>query len=720
MERACATAIPLTIFLGAFLLFQVQPLISKALLPWFGGAAAVWTTAVMFFQALLFLGYTYAHSSVHLLSPRWQRRVHLSLLAVALICLPIFPSESFKPQGDEDPAWLLLGVLAMTVGLPFLVLSSTAPLLHAWLSRVDPLRSSYRLYALSNAGALLALLSYPFVVEPMMPLRIQMWVWTVAYVVYAATSAYIAWVAGRSSSPSDADEPVEEQVADGARPSAVQVAMWVGLAACAVVLFMGVTNQLCLNVARVPFLWIVPLAVYLVTFMLTFGGSSWYRRGPFMVLCVLALLTMSLTVTGEFLSTRVPLFTQLAVSCVALFVVCMTCHGELYGQRPQERYLTLFYLSISFGGLLGGVTVGLIAPQVMDPYQELRVGLLAAAILLGVCYYRGRVGGRQRWAWSGAFVGIVGVGLAFSFEPDDANEVQEVRRNFYGTLTVETIGGQVKVLNHGTTQHGLQVMGEGNDHRPTGYYAPNTGVGIVMTYVQTSTGKRTIGVVGLGIGTLAAYGKPGDEFTFYEIDPDVADLAKTQFTYLERTRASYDVRIGDGRLTMERESPQGYKIIVLDAFTSDAVPTHLLTVEAFEAYARHLQDDGLMCVNISNRHLQLAPIVFNAARRLGLYAFGIANRQNADEMRLSSRWIVLSKSAGSGEPIARALEQGALKAKLALRESGEMQFFRPVVEQVERFGVWTDDYSSIASIVGRATSAESGLAVVPISAGDGR
>ena len=270
------------------------------------------------------------------------------------------------------------------------------------------------------------------------------------------------------------------------------------------------------------------------------------------------------------------------------------------------------------------MTVGLVAPQIMGPYGELRAGVMATAILLAVCICRGR----PTWTWAGAAAGVAGLAFLLYQTTDGDNEIEEVRRNFYGTLSVETVGGQVRILYHGTIQHGMQVVGTGNEHRPTGYYANNTGVGIAMSAVRSRSGKRRIGVVGLGIGTLAAYGGVGDTFTFYEIDPDVVDLAKTRFTYLERTRAEWDVRIGDARLTLEREEPQGYKILVLDAFTSDAVPTHLLTVEAFEGYLRHLADDGVICINISNRHLQLAPIVFNVARRLDLTGFGIANRQN--------------------------------------------------------------------------------------------
>ncbi len=691
--------VALPIFLSAFLLFQIQPMISKFLLPWFGGSAAVWITAMIFFQALLFAGYGYAHLSTQLLSPRGQCRLHLCLMAAVVLTLPIVPSDSWKPITSTNPSSQILMILTVCIGGPFLVVASTAPLLQNWIGRCRGSSGPYHLYALSNTGSLIALLGYPLVVEPQLPLRLQMWIWSGTFVVFVICCARTTLAAARLAVPAPA---ADQERLDTAAPTPSRVALWVGLSASSVVMLMAVTNHLCLDVGQVPMLWILPLAVYLVSYMITFGAPQMYHRGVFAVLFILSAGTLFFVTPLKpmLFDDRLPLIAQVLVCALALFVICMTCHGELYRLRPPTRHLTRYYLSGSFGGLLGGIAVGLIAPRVFQAYTELPVGLLATALLIMVCHAYTAEGTFRRRRCIGLGLGWAACCVVCAIQTQTQfKNCLELRRNFYGLLTVSSKGrDQLRSLNHGSTLHGFQIIG-GSGNVPVGYYARGTGIGELLTHLEVPTGRR-IGVVGLGTGTLVSYGTPIDHFTFYELDPDVLDLARVHFTYLDEAETDWEVRLGDARRTMSREAPQNYHVLILDAFSSDSIPTHLLTSEAFELYLKHLAPGGMLCVHISNRYLDLASVVFKLAEHHDLSAFGIQNDRSQKALRIDSTWILMSRAGiGEGTPPAETFRKLLYDGTRKLRKEGHMVFLRPDRRHLADYTLWTDDYSSLLEVI---------------------
>jgi len=663
-------------FLGAFLLFLVQPMIARYILPWFGGGPAVWTTCMLFFQTVLLAGYAYAHLGITLtvkgrLSPRAHAFVHIALLIASLALLPfLVPSPDRKPVGADDPTWRILLLLATTVGLPYFVLSATGPLLQAWFSRLDPGRDAtrtYRLYALSNVGSLLALVSYPFVVEPMLGRTGQAWAWAAGLIAFAPACAACGLLVARrrpvvamsSDGPADggvSDGPVavvseRKKAADARRakrrrvaagetspaplttatsapPTAARRLLWLALPICASVLLLAVTNELTQNVAPIPLLWVLPLALYLLSFVIAFAGGHWYHRavfGPLLVAAAILVYTM--------LARRPPappptVAGQTAGFAFVLFVFCTVCHGELARLRPPPRWLTGYYLTISAGGAIGGLFVALVAPMLFTKYTELQIGLVAAVLVavLAVCASAGRP--VPTLAVVGAVGGVVLFGIGLWIASDRSQPFTTVvsqSRDFYGVLTVERAEPPGRPeeaflrLNHGTIRHGLQL--EHRDWRgvPTGYYAGDGGAGLAFRGTRPAPGApgRRVGVVGLGVGTLAAYGRPGDMFRFYELHPKMAELAAAPFTYLRDSAARCEVVLGDARLSLEREPPQAFDLLVLDAFTGDAIPIHLLTAEAFDVYRRHIAPGGVLAAHISNIYVDLQPVLKRAADHAG-------------------------------------------------------------------------------------------------------
>jgi SAM-dependent methyltransferase len=664
-----------TIFLSAFLLFQVQPLIAKMILPWFGGTAAVWTICMLFFQLLLLGGYVYSHAYVRLRGPA-RRYVHLAMLAIAAATLPLAASAAWKPSGGEDPTWLILGLLATSVGLPYFVLSTTGPLVQAWHARSHPGTTPYRLFALSNLGSMLALLTYPLLFEPILALGKQAVIWSAGFVLFALPCATLAWRSRGGEPPLSTSE-------EAGKPGWGLQLLWAGLAACASTLLLAFTGHMTLNIAAIPFLWVLPLALYLLSFVLCFEASGWYRRWLFLPLtgAGLAAVCVTLTQSNPSIWSLIPLYSA------TLFAACMVCHGELARSKPHPRYLTGFYLMLALGGALGGVLVGLVAPNVLDDLYELPLGMLALCLFAGLALLRdrgslfhGRWGAAARLVFLALTIAL-GVQLARTTRNNSA-DTRVTLRNFYGVLNVRDSGegpDAMRVLSHGTIIHGKQFLEGSRRDWPTTYYGLGSGVGLALLDARAH-GPVRVGVVGLGAGTLAAYGRRGDVFRFYDINPKVVELARTEFSFLKDSPAQVDVKLGDARLSLEREPPQNFDVLALDAFSSDAIPVHLLTVEAFRAYLRQLRPGGILAVHISNRYLDLVPVVQQAARQLSLELRQVDNDDDDDAGVYRSDWLLLSASpaAFEGPHLKEAAQRIDAEASVRL---------------------WTDDYSDLYRIL---------------------
>jgi spermidine synthase len=671
------------IFLSAFLLFQVQPLIGKFVLPWFGGMPSVWTTCMLFFQLLLFGGYAYAHLATRWLAPRSQSIVHGILLAAACLLLPIIPSDSLKPLGTEEPISRIIVVLGLTVGAPFFVLSATGPLLQGWFSRTHRSRSPYRLYALSNVGSLLALVTFPTVFDWLLPTRFLAAMWSVCFVIFAVLCGICAWgAAGRDALPARDDS--RDVVAEP--PGWGTWLLWFALAMVPSVLLLATTNQVCLDVAPVPFLWVLPLTLYLLSFILCFDSDRWYSRRVFIPATMVAFACVCYALhQGPLASFSL----QICAYFAALFFCAMVCHGELVRRKPDVRHLTSFYLVISAGGAAGGIFVGIIAPLIFTGYYELHVGLFACAFLIIVVLALDR---RQipfrGWGmiiWPLLVVAVLALGADLSANALQGEQVITVVRNFYGVLRVKesqhTYGEgddrqkrAIRGLWNGRIQHGFQYLDPELRDVATSYYTYTSGVGRALSL--PSDHPRRVGLVGLGTGTLATYARPGDHFRFYEINSKVEEIAHKDFTFLADCKGEVEIIRGDARLNLAREQPQGFDVLVLDAFSGDAVPVHLLTREAFEIYLTHMTADGIIAVHISNRHFALQPVVLALA----------------DFHHLSTATIVAPRSASAGNSL-WVLVSASPKALQARR----IQTSRVKKSRPGRV-LWTDDHASLFQV----------------------
>lgn len=672
------------VFVSAFLLFQVQPLISKAILPWFGGTPAVWTTCMLFFQVALFGGYAYAHLVASRVPVRAQGVLHLTMIAVALVLLNILPESDWKPTGRESPTWRIVQLLLATVGLPYFILSTTGPLLQRWFSLVHPGRSPYWLYALSNAGSLLALLSYPFVFEPALAMSSQGRFWSIGFWIFAGLCAACAVRLLRFTGTADESRP---HAATGAAPSAGRYLLWFVLALVASAMLLAITNQVCQDVAVIPFLWVVPLSLYLLSFILCFDSDRWYSRR------VYALLTAALIVAVCWMlvygtTTFLPL--QAAVYFGALFAVCMLCHGELARLRPDPRYLTGFYLTMSAGGAGGGLFVALLSPHVFPDFWELHVCLAAACIIAILAYFHDRqfLGAdvRPPVIFSlGAILLISLIGTVIADKWTELSRLTDVRRNFYGVLKVEdelqVLGDQVEeatVLRHGRIIHGMQYEDPALRMEPTTYYSRSSGVGRAATVLTQGDEPVRIGVIGLGVGTLAAYTRDGDVIRFYEINDAVIDLANRHFTFLSESPGDSETVLGDARLSLETESPQDYDLLVLDAFSGDAIPTHLLTREAMDVCLRHVADDGIIAIHVSNLHFDLRPVVDALADEFGLASVAIVDSTETLPGDRTSVWMLLSRWKS---------------------ELDEPTFREHAAQPQSERALWTDDFSNLFEVL---------------------
>ncbi|MBS0320814.1 MAG: fused MFS/spermidine synthase [Proteobacteria bacterium] len=666
----------LAIFLSAFLLFLVQPIVAKEILPWFGGSAAVWATCLVFFQSALLAGYAYADWSARHLRPRTGAWLHATLLVASIAVLPIIPAAHWKPLGDENPIALILGLLAVTIGLPYFLLTTTSPLLQAWFARRFPARSPYRLFALSNLASMLALLGYPFVIEPNLPTRTQALAWSVAYSVFALLCAGVALLSARGL-------PATNLVGDAMRGRTARVPVpsqlrWVLLAATGSILLLAVTNHITQNIAAVPLLWLLPLTLYLVTFIVCFDNPRWYVRRLFLVLAPAMIAWMAWTLAD----TRVThdLRLQIAVFCGGLFVVCMFCHGELAREAPEPAALTRFYLMIALGGALGAALVGVAAPLWLPADFELGFGLvLAALVVVSQAWHGARV-----LAFAGVAALVVAVGGSWHGIRDFYASTIYSTRNFYGVLRVQENGTDVtrrRQLVHGTILHGNQYLAPDLVREPSTYYTQTSGIGRVLEMLNPSTTPLKVGMIGLGAGTIAAYGAKGDEFRIYDINPAVIAIANTYFSYLHDSDAHIVTPLGDARLSLEREPPQNFDVLAIDAFSSDAIPVHLITSEAVAAYLRHMKPGGIIAFHVTNRFLDLVPVVQAIGAAHGLSALWISDDGEAG-LASRSDWVLLARDP-------------AILARPELA-----QFSTPIVAHPE-WRLWTDDFNNLVQVLKR-------------------
>ncbi len=685
--RSVAALYAGTIFLSAFLLFQVQPLLGKFILPWFGGSPAVWTTCMLVFQVLLFAGYAYAHLTSRYLSSRNQALLHAGLLLVACLLLPITPATSWKPTADDSPVWRIIMLTVCSVGIPYFILSSTGPLVQGWFSRALPGISPYRLYALSNLGSLLALLSYPFVVEPNLATRSQAILWSTLFGAFALLCGFCARILWMSQ-PIDSIEPAGDvtkgvPTVDAVTPKGDLIALWFGLAMLPSVLLLAVTNQVCLDVAVIPFLWVLPLALYLLTFILTFDATRWYSRQWY---SLGAAVTVALTCGIMFRQPGGGLWGQLAVYFSALFCCCMVCHGELVRLKPHPKYLTQYYLTISAGGAAGGLSVGLLAPVIFAGYYELPLAFVGFGLLyVAVKQREERPNMAARTLWLHRF-GSVGAlcGVAVLMTQLGSSEgAVAVSRNFYGVLRVRerNSGNDAwhrRDLVHGRIVHGSQFQREDKSRWPTTYYGHESGVGRLLDSAGRRE-RRHIGVIGLGIGTLAEYGRKEDRLRFYEINPAVVDLAQRYFSCLSDCAGETTIVEGDARLVLEHEAPQAFDVLVLDAFSGDAIPVHLLTKEAWQVYLKHMAPDGVLACHISNLHFDLRPVLKGLADEFDWSQRVVISEGNPELGTQTAFWCLMSRDADR------------LDKALGKEPKQESQATRKIL--------WTDDRSNLLEVL---------------------
>lgn len=689
-----------TVIVGACLLFLVQPLIAKMILPWFGGTSAVWSAALVFFQACVLGGYSYAHWLTSRVAPRRQSLVHEVLLVASCLMMPIVPSEALRPDGTGDPALQILLLLTVTVGLPALMLSATSPLLQVWYMRRTGSEPPYWLFAWSNAGSLLALLSFPLVLEPAFTSQDLAMGWSALFVVFAALCIGAAYLNSRQPAFEAAASLVDSSDSSERRempaPTLGNMLLWLLLSACASGLLVSVTANLTANVAPIPLLWVVPLALYLLTFILAFGNHRLYHPTWFFPLVALSLGCLAYLYTQRL--ENYPLELQIPLYLASLFFICMACHGELVLRRPSGRYLTRFYLLISLGGVAGGAFVGLLAPTIFTTYLELPVLLVVIAELYVFLQWHRRGSGRTLWLLRTVMVlgVVVLLGHLMLSEIQTRRESLLVQRNFYGTLSVQEDDRDTyllarRYLIHGTISHGYQYLHRDYERVPASYFSRQSGVGLALTALQEQ-GPVRLGVVGLGVGVLSGYVRPEDYVRLYEINPDVVEIADRYFSFLptaRQTAADVDVLLGDARLTLERQQPQGFDLLAIDAFSSDAIPTHLLTKEAFELYFKHLAPDGVLAVHISNRYVDLVPVCARAAEHVNKSARVV--RSVSDGTYDTSVWVLVTSNE---ELLARPEFQGSNTY---------------VARAADSFKGWTDQYSSLWPLLNIRGSAQAAV-----------
>ncbi len=672
------------VFLGAFLLFLVQPIIAKLILPRFGGSVAVWATCLVFFQAALLLGYALAHQLVRRDRRATPRFAHIALLLGSLALLPIVPIAQWPLLAHLGPGAQILALLVLTIGLPFTLLAMTSPLLQAWLAGARAHANPYRLFAVSNLASLAALLAYPWLIEPWLHTATQAIAWSVAYAAYVLLLCLISLrrPKAQGSAAASAAAPPDDAKHRGASgwPRSLS---WFALSALGSYFLVALTNHLTQNIPSFPMMWVLPLVIYLLSFTLCFESDRWYPQRAFRAATLIALFTLCVLLLQERQIRN--LVWQIGLFLLGLFIVCMYCHGELARSRPETTRLTHFYLAVSAGGVAGGALVALGAPALLSGYFEVEIGLVLLAVAV---LWRARGRGRV-WLMASALAAVATAATAVYRVHDALNEVSAISRNFYGVLRIREYGRDQpqqleRVLIHGRVMHGQQFLAPQRRHQPTSYYTEASGIGRLLGALDDR--RLEVGVVGLGAGTLAAYGKPGDHYRFYEIDEAIVAAAHRYFSFIADSAATVEVRVGDGRLALQDESQRRYDVLVVDAFAGDSIPVHLLTREAVVLYRERIKPGGVIALHVSNSHLELRPVVGRIAADLGLELAYVADGSvEGDVGKAASDWILLAN------------DRSILDLPGIRRASSAIP--RPAAART-----WTDDYSNILQVMsfGRA------------------
>ena len=660
------------IFLSSALLFLIEPIAGKRILPLLGGSAAVWTACLVFFQCALLLGYFTAHWLVSRASDRVQVGVYLGLLLLSLIQLIVAPNLA---ASSAHPIATVLWLLSVSIGIPFVTLSATSPLLQAWYARTEGSSRPYRLYSVSNIGSMLALIVYPWLIEPRLSVREQVTALVIGFVLLVMVCAAIAFSARKSAMTMESVTSSTDSL-DRPTPTADRM-LWIALAACGSLLLSAITTHISQNVATIPLLWVVPLIAYLLSFVVAFAGERWRPRPLMIVLGMAGLATASYLVYKGILS--IPIRRAAALFCASLFCMCLFLHSELYRLRPAARELTSFYFYVAAGGAIGAIIVGVIAPSVLPGNYELAFGFACVGILgLIVTWSIGWLARSISFCTTVVMIGII-IGQVRN---DRTNNVLRIR-NFYGTLHVTegedgVLAAIERTLYNGVISHGQQVFRTDLSETPTTYYGRESGVGLAIDLCCAGRPRR-IGVIGLGAGTIAAYGQPGDTIRFYDINPVVEGIARSKFRYLRDSPAKVDVVIGDARVSLENEPPQRYDVIAVDAFSGDAIPVHLIDAQALNVYKRHLAPGGIVAFHVSNRYLNLKPVVAQIAGREGMKVAYISNDGDDPKDVWSSDWVLVTANENF-------LNDSTVVAATS------------AIDSIPGLRLWTDDYNSLLPI----------------------
>lgn len=720
------------VFLSAFLLFQVQPIIAKLILPLFGGGAAVWTSCLLFFQLFLLLGYFYAHWLTGLSTLRRQVGVHGLLLLCSLAFLPIGLSPLLQNITSNSPLSDIILLLAAAVGLPYFLLSSTGPLVQRWLTFAHTGKLPYQLYSLSNTGSLLALISYPFVFEPQLDMSSQTLSWSIGYGLFVGCFAVLARVMlalpadtlnqPQGSHPTNSHQTNSHQTNEEIDTTSYKFdgLLWILLAAVGVVLLIATTNAMTQNIPPMPFLWILPLCIYLLSFIISFHSARWYVRWYWFVLFAISSFA---AVFMYFIGSSFDIVSQIGMYSLILLSACMICHGELARLQPPIEKLTLFYLNIALGGFLGSAFVSFVAQQLFSQFLEFPLAIFAVYLLFGLSIWRNNnqhnsnpsqtsdqnayknnaetraipalFGLSQQSLLKGATPIFLVLVVTFFYTLNALYGQYNVvsSRNFYGILSVKDVtvnGKPQRRLIDGTTSHGTQSLLPEEQMIPLSYYRANTGAAIVLKNIEPAK-SIDVGLIGLGAGALAAYGRKGDHYQFYELNPDVAAMAKQHFSFLEKSKAQVSISLGDGRINLAKALQEGgskqFKVLVVDAFSGDSIPAHLLTREAFELYWQHLAEDGVLAVHISNTHFELTPLVRGLAEAVNKQARYFKHEAAQDDSH-SAQWVIVSNND-------RFLNNPIVK-----------KFVTPWPEPADKNLIWTDNYSNLLSVLKSSESME--------------
>jgi hypothetical protein len=665
------------VFLAAFLLFLVEPMAGKQLLPTFGGSAAVWLTCLVFFQTALLAGYAYAHWLARRSQQRWQMPLHMSLLVLAAISTVVWALRSGQSsQAVSHPVGMIFRLLLLSIGLPFLLLASTSPSLQAWLARLERGRIPYRLFALSNLASLLALALYPTIVEPHLTLRTQRIVWGCGFACFAVLFAVLGWGVRKATV-----EPVEieEKRAENEPPASLRSRLlWLLLPMVAAMQLSAVTSYLTANLAAIPLLWILPLAAYLITLILAFEYARFVPRP--VLTRLLAVMLAGLAYMLAKADVSLPVGVAIAFFLIEMFLACLYCHVEAYAIRPRAaKELTIFYLMFAAGGAIGSFLIGIASPLLFSSNYDVAISFFATALAALLVVWPENWSQRALWAAGAAMLLYVLVLLHAAYRRDTLFAT----RNFYASLRVKQTYDPnqhwVRTLSNGTIQHGTQIFTPALMKTPTTYYAEDSGIGLAMRYC-CSERARNVGIVGLGAGTIAAYGRPGDRMRFYEINPAVQPIAQHLFTYLRDSAAQISFAEGDARASLAREAPQHFDVLVIDAFSGDAIPLHLLTGEALAIYKRHLAPGGILAFHISNQHVDLEPAIYLLAQAAGMQARTVHSRADDERGEFSATWVLLTNN-------------GAFLTLPAVAERTR------TTEQRAGLHLWTDDYSTLLALL---------------------